>query len=135
MPSPHLLRADNWSPPVVEGPPSAANFCALLTAVYRHEQQLPDAASSAVKEAIVRDYVSTVPAIEAEAPAPIAAAARTYLGGVARVLAALDSAGLDYRKVPAGTLGPVLLDPAVKSAGNEVLAYSENTCHYNIATP
>lgn len=131
----HLLRSDDWSLPAAVGPPGPATFCLLLTALYRHEAKLPEAADKAVKEQFLHDYVAAVPRVEAEAPPALAAAARTYLGAVARILSAMAAAGLDYRKVPAGTLAPVLLDPSVKAAGNQVLAYSETTCHYDIANP
>jgi hypothetical protein len=103
--------------------------------LYRHEAKLPQAADRAVKEQFLRDYAAAVPEVEAEAPPAVAGAARTYLGAVARILSAMAAAGLDYRKVPAGTLAPLLLDPSVKAAGNQVLAYSETTCHYDIANP
>ncbi|HLI54193.1 MAG TPA: hypothetical protein VKU88_07705 [Acidimicrobiales bacterium] len=117
------------------GPPGPATFCTLLTALYRHEAQLPEAADKAVKERFLRDYAAAAPRVEAEAPPALAAAAHTYLGAVARILSAMAAAGLDYRKVPAGTLAPLLFDPSVKAAGNQVLAYSETTCHYDIVNP
>lgn len=126
-----LLQADTWSAPQVSGPPSAASFCTVLTAMYRHEAELPLAAQK-VKEQIVRDYVNTVPEALAAAPADIEAAARTYLTSVATILSSLAAAGLDYRKVKPGTLTPLLLDPQIKAAGNQVLAYSQTQCHYAI---
>lgn len=116
------------------GPPSAANFCSLLTAVYEHEAELPRAASAKVKAQIIGDYVSTVPRIVAQAPPEIAPAARTYLEGIASILHDLGGAGFDYRKLPAGTLGQFLLDPKLKAAGNQVIAYSQNTCHFDLET-
>jgi hypothetical protein len=130
-----LIRTDNWSPPALAGAPSAATFCALVTAVYEHEAELPRAATTKVKEQIVGDYISAVPQMVAAAPPDIAPAARTYFEGIARILRDLTRAGLDYRKLPAGTLGPLLLDPAMKAAGNQVIAYSQTTCHYNLETP
>jgi hypothetical protein len=130
-PATTLLARDDWTAPSVTGPPSAANFCTVLTAMYRHESELP-IATQKIKEQIVRDFVATVPEALAAAPAPIAPAAHTYLVSLAAVLRALDQAGLDYRRIPAGTLTPLLLDPNVKTAGNQVLAYSQTVCHYTI---
>lgn len=130
-PTTTLLRADDWTPPPVSGPPSPAGFCSVLTAMYRHEAELPRA-TTAVKEQILRDYVNTVPAALAAAPADIAPAARTYLTSVASILSALAAAGLDYKKIQKGSLTPLLLDPQIKAAGNQVLAYSQTQCHYAI---
>lgn len=126
-----LLQVDHWTPPQVSGPPSPAGFCTVLTAMYRHEADLPRAAP-AIGTQILRDYVSTVPAALAAAPADIAPAARTYLSSVASILTSLADAGLDYKKVKQGSLTPLLLDPQIKAAGNQVLAYSQNQCHYAI---
>ncbi len=113
------------------GQPSNASFCAVLTAMYRHEAELP-AATTDVKKQILGDYVRTVPLALAAAPSDIAPAARTYLTSVAHILAALAAAGLDYRRIKPGTLTPLLLDPRIKAAGNQVLAYSQSQCHYSI---
>lgn len=126
-----LVQVDTWTAPTVSGPPSPASFCAVLTAMYRHEAQIPLATQS-VKEQILRDYVRTVPEALAAAPADIAPAARTYLNSVAQILSALAAAGLDYKKIKPGTLTPLLLDPQIKAAGNQVLAYSQSQCHYTI---
>lgn len=126
-----LLGTDHWSPPAVNGGPSAKNFCALLEAMYRHEAELP-VATAAVKVQILRDYVATVPEAIAAAPADISGAAKTYLTSVATILSAVASAGLDYNKIKRGTLTPLLLDPQIKAAGNQVLSYSQTQCHYTI---
>ncbi|HET9076836.1 MAG TPA: hypothetical protein VFN68_07880 [Acidimicrobiales bacterium] len=126
-----LLQVDNWTAPAVSGPASQTNFCTVLTAMYRHESELPDA-SPAVRKDILRDYVNTVPEALAAAPPDIAGAAGTYLHSVASILSSLVSAGLDYRKVKPGSLTPLLLDPQIKAAGNQVLAYSQSKCHYAI---
>ena len=126
-----LLQTDDWTPPTVTGPPSAATFCTVLTAMYRHEAELPVAAKL-LKPKILEDFVATVPSAETAAPPDIAGPARTYLGTLAPLLDALARAGLDYGKVPKGTLSPFLLDPEVRSAGQTVLAYSERVCHYTI---
>lgn len=126
-----LLQTDDWTPPTVSGPPSAAAFCTVVTAMYRHEAELPVAAKQ-VKPRILEDFVATIPTAEKVAPPDIAGPARTYLGSLAPLLDALARAGLDYRKVPKGTLTPFLLDPGVRSAGDAVLGYSERVCHYTI---
>lgn len=126
-----LMQVDTWSVPTVPGAPSPAAFCTVLTAMYRHEAQLP-LATTRVKKQILRDYVRTVPAALAAAPPDIAPAARTYLTSVAQILSSLATAGLDYKKIRPGSLTPLLLDPRIKAAGNQVLAYSQSRCHYAI---
>lgn len=126
-----LLGTDHWSPPAVSGAPSATKFCTVLEAMYRHEAEIP-VATTAVKEQILRDYVATVPEAIAAAPADIAGAAKTYLTSVATILSAVASAGLDYNKIKRGTLTPLLLDPQIKTAGDQVLSYSQTQCHYTI---
>lgn len=130
-PTTTLLQNDTWKPPVVTGPPSARNFCSVLVAMYEHQTQLP-VATTRVKEQILSDFVATVPEALASAPADIAAPARTYLTSLAHLLDALARNGLDYKKVPGGTLTPLLLDPSIKAAGNQVLSYSRTVCHYTI---
>lgn len=120
--------------PAVSGPPSTSNFCTLLVATYTHEARLPFARDQKVREEIVADYVKAEPHVAAAAPPEIAPAARTYLGAVARILADLGRAGLDAKKVPHGELGPLLLDPQVKAAGDQVLAFSQSYCHYVIGS-
>jgi hypothetical protein len=126
-----LLQVDDWKAPAATGGPSQANFCRVLIAMYRHEAELPRAAPRA-KEQIVADFVATVPEAESVAPPPVAAAARTYLTAVTAILQALERAGLDYTKIKPGTLTPLLLDPSIKAAGNQVLTYSQTQCHYPI---
>lgn len=119
----------------MSGPPSAQSFCTVLTAMYKHEAELPLAADDKVKEQIIRDYVSTVPEALAAAPAAIAAPARLYLGSVSQLLSELSATGLDPKKVKPGGLTELLLDPRIKAAGNQVLAYSATQCHYVIGGP
>ncbi|MGH9056923.1 MAG: hypothetical protein ACRDYY_13845 [Acidimicrobiales bacterium] len=131
-PATPLITADTWALPAVSGPPSTANFCTLLVATYTHEGRLPFARDQKVREEMVADYVRAEPRVAAAAPPQIAPAARTYLGAVAGILADMDRAGLDAKKVPHGSLGPYLLDPRVTAAGDQVLAFSQNYCHYTI---
>lgn len=126
-----LLATDDWKAPVVAGPPSDRSFCTVLVAMYAHQTQLP-VATTAVKKQILSDFVATVPEALASAPPGIEASARTYLTHLAPLLDALVKGGLDYKKVPAGTLSPLLLDPSIKAAGNQVLSYSRTVCHYTI---
>lgn len=127
-----LIASDTWTPPVVTGPASAANFCTLLVATYQHVGQLPEAANSQVRQQMVRDYVDVTPRTIAAAPRPIAPAARLYLNAVAQILADLNQVGLNAQKLPRGQLGPLLLDPKIKAAGTKVIAYSQQYCHYPI---
>ena len=133
-PTTTLLNTDEWRPPTVAGPPSSQSFCKVLVAMYAHEAQLP-VATTRVKEETLSDFVASVPAALSTAPADIAPSARTYLTSLAGVLKALAAGGLDYKKVPAGTLTPLLLDPNIKAAGNKVLDYSRTVCHYTIGGP
>lgn len=130
-PTTTLVRVDHWQPPVATGPPSAEAFCSVLTSMYRHETELP-VATEEVKAEILNDFAATVPTALAVAPPDIAAAARLYLTTLSPVLTALAQAGLDYKKLPAGTLTPLLLDKNVQTAARAVLAYSQTQCHYSI---
>lgn len=130
-PTTTLLQTDVWKAPSVTGPPSSGNFCKVLVAMYSHESQLP-LATTAVKKEILSDFSATIPEALAAAPGDIAAPARTYLNSLGALLDALVKGDLDYKKVPAGTLTPLLLDPDVKSAGTQVLNYSRSVCHYPI---
>lgn len=130
---PSLITADNWTAPVVTGGASPQNFCTLLVAMYEHEAQIPLAANNKIKEQMLQDYVNTTPRTVSEAPPTVARAAGIYLPSVAKLLADLIRVGLDSQKLRGGNLASLLLDPRIKSAGNEVLAYSRSQCHYNIS--
>jgi hypothetical protein len=131
-PTTTLITTDSWVPPAVSGPPSTAGFCTLLVATYRHVGELPQAANLKVRQQIVADYITTAPKVIAAAPPLIAPAAQLYLSGVSRILADLNQVGLDSNKLPAGQLGPLLLDPKIKDAGNRVITFSLANCHYTI---
>lgn len=130
-PTTTLLQTDVWKVPAVAGPPSSANFCTVLVAMYSHESQLP-LATPPVKKEILSDFSAAIPVALAAAPSNIAAPARTYLSSLGTLLDALVKGDLDYKKVPAATLTPLLLDPNIKAAGTEVLNYSRSVCHYPI---
>lgn len=133
-PTTTLIHQDTWVAPAVVGPPSTHNFCSLLVAMYEHEAQIPEAANTKVKEQIVQDYIDTVPKVLAETPPALATSAPLYLHSVAQILSQLEQAGLNPTKVRGGNVAGVLLDPAVRTAGNQVLAYSSEFCHYNIGS-
>lgn len=116
---------------MVTGPPSSQNFCTVLVAMYSHQAELP-LATIAVKKQVLSDFVATAPEALETAPPGIAGAARTYLDSLDALLRALVKADLDYQKVPAGTLSPLLLDPSIKAAGTQVLDYARTVCHYTI---
>jgi hypothetical protein len=126
------VAADTWSPPAVGATRGTANFCALLAAVYRHEATLSNVPNPRVREDIVADYIRLVPRLIALAPPTIAPAARLYLTSIAAVLGSLENVALDASKLPHAQLAPLLLDPKVKAAGDNVMAFSQSVCHYTI---
>jgi hypothetical protein len=131
-PTTTLITQDVWHLPPNSGLASTENFCTLLVSTYRHIGDLPHAANVRVREAIVEDYVDAAPTIIAAAPSSIASQAKVYISAVAQILAAFERVGLNGNKLPKGQLGPLLLDPQIKEAGNQVLAYSQSECHYTI---
>lgn len=133
-PTTTLIESDTWSLPTTSGGPSDANFCTLLVSLYQHMAKLPYTANLHVRQQFVADYVSASPAVEAAAPASLAPAAKEYLGTVAATLAALGKVGLNSRKLGPGSLGPSLLDPKFSAASQQVLAFSQQTCHYTIGS-
>lgn len=133
-PTTTLIESDTWSLPTTSGGPSDTNFCTLLVSLYEHMAKLPFTANLHVREQFVADYVAATPTIEAAAPASLAPAAKEYLGTVAATLAALGKVGLNNRKLGPGSLGPSLLDPKFAAASQQVLAFSQQTCHYTIGT-
>ena len=132
-PTTTLIKADTWSAPAVGGP-STSSFCTLVTAVYRHMAQVPFTANKQVRSQFVGDYVSTAPAMIASAPPAIASDARLYISSVAQILSALRNAGLDARNLAGGQVGSILVDPNVKSAGNNVISFVQANCHYTIGS-
>lgn len=128
---PDAVTVDRWTPPALSGGPSTANFCAALTAIYRHMGSLPHAATRAVGKAIISDYVSYEPTVVAQAPPQIHADASAYLGAVSVFLTDLVKADLDEAKLPPGALGG-LATPPVKTATTALLGYSQTQCHYTI---
>lgn len=132
MPTTVVATTDTWTPPAVTGGPSTANFCRVLVAVYTHEQTLTVVADPRMRQDIVADYVRAAPRAIALAPPSIAPAANLYLGAIASVLASLDNAGLDPTKLSNRELTSILLNPRVKDAGNKVIDFSQQECHYTI---
>lgn len=132
--APGAVAADRWAPPRAAGPPSVGGFCALLVADYRHIAAVARAPKLSVREQIVKDYVSFAPAVMAAAPPQIAPAARLYLTSIATVMGDLDAAGLDAAKVSGTRAATLVTDPQVVSAGDQLLAFSRQYCHYDIAS-
>lgn len=126
------MHADNWHPPTVSGPPSTANFCTLLVATYQHIKTNTIATTLAVRRQIIGDYIDFTPKVIAEAPPSIAPAASTYLQGITSVLRDLNQARLNTAKAPQAQIGAVLTDPQVQAASIQVLAFSNQNCHYDI---
>lgn len=127
------VRSDVWHPPTVSGPPSTANFCTLLVAAYQHIKTNVIAVNLGVRQQIVRDYIGFTPKVVAAAPPQIAPAASVYLPAIARVLGDLSAVGLDAAKTPPGQIGAIITDPNVQAASAQVLAFSQQYCHYDIA--
>ena len=132
-PTTTLLTRDRWTPPALTGGPSTQNFCTAVVAVYRHMAQLPSATTS-VKEQILGDYVSEAPTMVAEAPPAVAADARLYIPGVAVILGDLQNAGLNGKKITDSRIAELLLDPKVKAAGSNVIAFVQANCNYTIGS-
>lgn len=130
-PTTTLVKVDTWTAPAV-GAPGTSSFCTLVTAVYRHMAEVPFAADKKVRSQMVGDYVSTAPAMIASAPLAIASDARLYISSVAQILSALRSAGLNTRKLSGTQVGSILIDPNVKTAGNNVISFVQDNCHYTI---
>ncbi len=123
---------DRWHPPQVTGPPSTSNFCTLLVADYRHVATLTAARGTAAKERIADDFANLMPRVIAEAPPSIAAAARTYLTDVATIVRAISEAGLNPSKVKSTEPAELIKSPQFRAAGQQLLTFSADDCHYVI---
>jgi hypothetical protein len=132
-PTTTLITVDRWTAPTVNGA-GTDSFCSVVTSVYQHMAQLPLAADNRIRSQFVGDYVSTAPAMVAAAPPAVAADAKLYFTSVAQILAALRNAGLDARRIAGSRVGSILLDPTVKAAGNNVIAFVQGNCHYTIGS-
>lgn len=133
-PTTTLLTADRWTPPAATGPPSTAKFCTLLVADYQHLASLAAAPKLKVRQEIITDYVDFAPTVIAFAPPTIAVAAKLYLDSIATVLRNLNAVGLDAQKLRTGAGISLLLDPNVRTAGDAVLNFSAQYCHYDIGS-
>jgi len=131
-PTTTLVTADQWAPPVMSGPPTTGEFCTGLVAVYQHLGNIAAAPRLQVRQQIIGDYVNFAPALIASAPPSIAAAAKLYIGSIAIALRDLDAVDLNAQKLRTGQVLGLLLNPTVRSAGNAVLAFSSQYCHYDI---
>jgi hypothetical protein len=128
---PGTITADVWNPPQLSGPPSQGNFCAALTAIYRHMAELPHVLSVPLTKQFLGDYVSYQPTLVAEAPAAIRPSAQAYTSAVARYLQKLSGADLELGKLPPGALTELASKP-VNDAYTALSGYSQNICHYTI---
>jgi hypothetical protein len=122
---------DRWAPPALTGPPSNAQFCLALTAVYRHMADLTRVISAPVTARYLTDYVTFAPSAVAVAPPAVHPAAALYMGAVASYLRAFVRAGLDLNRLPAGSLAQ-LASPTVNAAYTTLAGYSQTECHYAI---
>jgi hypothetical protein len=127
-----LVTADRWRPPNVPLTPSTGGYCTAVVSIYKHVADLPRAATQKVRTEIVGDYLGEVPTMIATAPQPVASASKVYFNAVAEILADLQKAGLDPKKLTDPNLGRVLLDPAIKSAGDRVITFVSDNCDYKI---
>ncbi len=128
---PGTVTVDRWTPPVLSGPPSTANFCAALTAIYQHTAELPHVLSKKVSEDILSDYVSYAPTVIAESPSVVHSSAAVYMGAVSNYLRQLVRADLDLGRLPPGSLQG-LSAPSVQTAYSSLFGYSQMECHYTI---
>lgn len=129
--APGSITVDAWKPPQLTGPPSAAGFCSGLVAIYRHMAELSHAGSVRVTKQILSDYVTFAPTLVAQSPASLHPAAAAYIDAVAGYLQTLARAGLDFSRLPAGSLAP-LSSPAVGAAYSQLTSFSSSQCHYVI---
>jgi hypothetical protein len=130
-PTTTVVATDHWNPPSTAGPPSASKFCALLVADYEHIAQLDVPPSLVVRKEIAHDFVSFTPSVIAAAPPTIASAAKTYLTAIAQTVEELRAADLNPQKLPKGALGQLIV-PSIQSAGDQVISFSNQSCHYSI---
>jgi hypothetical protein len=131
-PTTTLVTSDKWHPPSVAPVPSTTGYCTAVVAIYRHVADLPHAATQKVRQEIVADYLSEVPTMIAAAPQAIASDSKLYFSSVAEILADLQRAGLDPKKLSDPNLRQVLLDPAVKASGDRVITFVKVNCNYTI---
>jgi hypothetical protein len=123
-----------FMPPAVQGGPSVANFCTVLTADVGHLSELGHASGPAQIVQVLGQYVDTAPAIWQEAPPQIAAPARLYVEETTTIYGAMASSNL--RK---GVVNAQLLrqfdTPAAQTAAQQVRAYAEENCGFDPENP
>jgi hypothetical protein len=127
-------EVDRWTPPRVSGPPSAANFCTLLLASYKHVNTVASLKDVKVRDEVLGDWVKEVPPLLAEAPPTIAAPAKVYLTAVAGVLDHLARRPMTSADAGGSTMLATLTNPAVVQAGNQLFAFSRQYCHYDLSS-
>jgi hypothetical protein len=131
-PSTTLLTSDKWRAPNVPLVPNTSGYCTAVVSIYKHVAQLPHAATQKVRSQIVGDYLGEVPTMIASAPQQVATDSKLYFTAVAEILGDLQKAGLDPKKLSDPNLGHILLDPAIKSAGDRVITFVNDNCNYKI---
>lgn len=128
---PGAVETDVWVPPDLSGGASETNFCAAITAIYRHEGELPHVASPTVSSAILGDYISYAPTVIAAAPPDIRPSAATYIDAVSSYLRELVAAKLNMGNLHSGALSP-LAGTGVSTAYANLHNYVQTDCHYTI---
>jgi hypothetical protein len=103
-----------------------------VVSIYKHLALLPYAANQKVRAEMVKDYLGEVPAMIATAPQSVASDSKLYFTTVAEILGDLQRAGLDPRKLSDPNLGHLLLDPTIKAAGDRIIGFVRDNCHYVI---
>jgi hypothetical protein len=131
-PTTTLVKVDRWHPPPIPAGPGIPGFCASVVSIYKHVALIPYAANQKIRMQFVHDYLSQVPTMISSAPAEIAPDARTYFTSVGQILGDLQSAGLNPKRISDPNLGQLLLDPTIKAAGDRVISYVRDNCHYTI---
>ena len=123
-----------FASPAVQGGPSVANFCTVLTADVGHLSELGHASGPAQIVQVLGQYVDTAPAIWQEAPPEIAGPARLYVEETTTIYGAMASSNL--RK---GVVNAQLLrqfdTPAAQTAAQQVRAYAEKNCGFDPENP
>jgi hypothetical protein len=131
-PTTTLITKDSWRPPKPAAVPDTGGYCTVVVSTYKHVADLPYAANQKVRSEIVGDYLGEVPTMIATAPQPIAGDSKVYFSAVAEILGDLQRAGLDPKRLSDPNLGHLLVDPAIKSAGDRVITFVSNNCNYKI---
>lgn len=112
--------------------PSKDGYCTSVVSIYKHVALIPYAANQRVRLQMVNDYLREVPTMIATAPQTVASDSRLYFAAVAQILTDLQKAGLNPKKLSDPNLGHVLLDPSIRAAGDRLITFVKDNCHYTI---